>query len=186
MIRVALLGPPLLLLIAALFQVTVLADLRPMGLVPDLVLVVVIVTTLVRGAGWGGGLGMAAGLILDVLSGELIGLGAATKMLTGILVGKAFRGLFPENYIVPALAVFSATLVDQTLYGLGARTFGVPIQLLAAMWEVVLPLAILNSLIALPLYPYVLRRISDAAEARRRRAGRAAWRVERRAVNGSR
>lgn len=140
------------ILLALLLQSTVLAALPLWGVYPDLILVVVVAFSLLKGPVFGARYGFFAGLGLDLLIGEMVGLNAVTKMLVGAVVGAMADKLYKENYLVPFLSVMAATLLDQLLYWLGATAFGLAIPWSYAFHRVLGPLSLYNGVLILLVY----------------------------------
>ncbi|MDR7417095.1 MAG: rod shape-determining protein MreD [Armatimonadota bacterium] len=78
----------------------------------DLVLLVVVTWALLRGPEAGAGVGLAGGLLQDLLSGHALGLLAGPKILVGFLCGMWRDVVQPGGAGIPALAALGAFLVD--------------------------------------------------------------------------
>ena len=98
----------LLVLVAALVQVTLLSRLGLPGATPDLVLVVVLALAFVRGPTAGAGIGFGAGLLVDVIppADGPLGLSALLLALAGYAAGR-----FVDRTERSALAPLVATAV---------------------------------------------------------------------------
>lgn len=123
------------------------------GLRPDLVLILVVTVALRWGMAAGAAVGFTAGLVVDVLDGRLIGLGAAAKGLAGGGVGWVGRTLFASHVLVPALLIFGASAVEQTFYLAGTWAFGLGLPAVDAALKVVLSSAGYDMLAGIVLYP---------------------------------
>lgn len=152
------LGAGLLILGALLLQNTAFSLLLFLGVKPDLVLLVVVAWALTRGAKEGLFLGGAAGLLLDLLRGHWIGLGAVTYLTTGYLVGLLEDHLFKENVLVPMLVAFFATLLYQLLFLLLGNSFGLGYPLFFTLWRITFPSVLYNAALA-PLVYWQVRRL---------------------------
>lgn len=141
----------LISIIAIVIQTTLFSAWPFLTVVPDLVLVLVVLFSLINGPSFGLKFGFFAGLGLDLLIGEMIGLGALTKMIIGLAVGLGARRFYKENYIIPLVSVIVATLVDQCLYAVGMVIFAVPVPITVII-ENFLPLVIYNGILCLLLY----------------------------------
>lgn len=91
------------------------------GIKPDLLLIVIISFTLIRGEGKNGAvrgaiLGISAGLIQDLLYSDILGLNALSKFLTGLLVGYSSQSVFKGNIIIPFIITFLATVFNGFIY----------------------------------------------------------------------
>jgi rod shape-determining protein MreD len=138
-----------------LLQGTVINRFTFLGVRPDLVLVVVGSVALARG--WAEGLvwGITGGLLEDILSGSLPGSRALAKGVTGFILGLVEGTVFKENPLLPAVALFAGTLVDEVLFFLAAGTFGqVKWTFVTALRRVMLPNALVTAAFAPFLYRY--------------------------------
>ena len=84
----------LLLLFAALVQVSVTSNIQVASGHPDLLLVLVISVALLRGPGFGAAAGFWAGLVLDIASFQTLGLTSLLLTLAG------YFQLFAEPYVM--------------------------------------------------------------------------------------
>jgi len=122
------------------------------GVRPDLILVLVVIFSLLNGGKFGAKFGFFAGLMLDLLVGQMIGLNAVTKMLIGASVGVLSERVFKENYFVPFICVFVATWIDQFLFLFGTVLFGETLYWNIAVTRVVLPMSLYNAVFVLLIY----------------------------------
>lgn len=136
------------------------------GLRPDLVLILVVTIALRRGATAGAAVGFAAGLVVDVLEGRLIGLGAAAKGLAGGCAGWVSRALFANHFLVLVILVFGASLLEHTFYLAGMWAFGLTLPTADAAFRVLLAGAIYDTVGGVLFYPLLDRaaRALDVAE----------------------
>ncbi|BCV25782.1 rod shape-determining protein MreD [Gelria sp. Kuro-4] len=126
------------------------------GVRPDFVLM--IVGSVGLASGWGKGLlwGAAGGLLEDVFSGSLPGSHALAKSVTGFVLGLAEGQVFKENPLLPAVALFIGTVVEQVLFFLAAGAFGqVRWTFITALLRVVVPTALVNAVFAPLVFHYV-------------------------------
>ncbi|NLM69793.1 MAG: rod shape-determining protein MreD [Firmicutes bacterium] len=142
----------LIIISALVIQTTIFTSWSLFAVVPDLILVLVVLFSLINGPIFGAKFGFAAGLALDLLVGELIGLNALTKMIIGIVVGLLALRFYKENYVIPLLCVIAATIADQLLYALGMTIFGVSVPLKLLVEQILLPLMLYNGILSLLLY----------------------------------
>lgn len=99
-----------LVIIALILQSTVLELVR-FYVKPDLVLILVVFFALLQGTRQGFLLGLAVGLLEDLLIGRYLGLHSLTMALTAGTVGLLEDKVFKENLLVPVIVVFGATLL---------------------------------------------------------------------------
>ena len=83
---------------------------------PDIVLIRVVFYALFHGHIHGGLLGVAFGLMEDLMTGRFIGLNAICKGLTGFIVGLMSERLYKNNFSIPVITVFVATFLHSIIY----------------------------------------------------------------------
>ena len=83
---------------------------------PDIVLILVVFYALFHGHIHGGLLGVAFGLMEDLMTGRFIGLNAICKGLTGFIVGLMSERLYKNNFSIPVITVFVATFLHSIIY----------------------------------------------------------------------
>ena len=113
----------------------------------DLPAAMAIAFGLVSGPLTGALAGLFGGLLADMLTGRLIGLGMLTHGIVGLLSGLLSRRLFSENLLVPFVAGALLICLEQMLYLLGARAFGVVIPLGKSLARLILPSLWYNGLL---------------------------------------
>lgn len=148
--------------VVAIFQVSAISSLHPLGATPDLLLVALVSVALVRGALTGAIAGFAAGLIVDVATLGTLGLTALLLTLMGYWAGRYGETAGRSRAYAPLLAVVAIT----ALYGIGAYvlTFmlGDAVAARSALAPL-LPAMLLNAVLALPVYG-VMRRLAGGGE----------------------
>lgn len=140
-----------LVILALVVQTTMFPSWSFLVVTPDLILVLTVILALLNGPKFGAIFGFLAGLGLDLMVGELIGLNALTKMLVGGLVGLGALRFYKENYIVPLISVVAATIFDRGLYLVGMLVFGLNLSGFFLV-KLLLPLVLYNGVIILLLY----------------------------------
>lgn len=103
---------------------TVFNGLSVAGGKPDFVLILVIFFAIFQGSTSGGFMGVALGLLEDLLTGRFIGVNALCKGFLGYLAGVSERNLYKNNFFVPMVAVFLATFLNALLYYLFSVLIG--------------------------------------------------------------
>jgi rod shape-determining protein MreD len=150
-----------LLAVAALLQSVLGPSLPLVRGRPDLVLVVVIAWSMLRGSGEGAFVGFLGGLLLDSVAYTPFGINAALFGLIGYCIGlpevNVYRGNLP--YFLGITAV--ATLVYHTLYFLLLQAMGYSMPPLIETYAAALPAAVLNALLVPPTF-IVCRRLVRA------------------------
>lgn len=147
-----------LVVIAGIVIQSTILPILPIGIVPDLILVMVVCTGLICGSGEGALLGFLAGLVLDAAGSSFLGFHAITNMLVGFTFGLMEEKVFKENLFVPIVAMLVATLQHEILFFVVAKAYG---QMEALLWptfkSITIPLAISNSLMSPFIYLRLLR-----------------------------
>ncbi len=145
---------PLLLLVAAV-QST-LAHLFMVGNVkPDLVLLVVISWSLLRGSHEGVVWGLIGGLCLDLFSGAPLGASSIGLMTAGLLAGEGETNIFKGNILLPLFFAHIGTVV---YYGILLIVFALTRQSLPvgpSVSQVILPAAVMNAAVITFVYTFV-------------------------------
>ncbi|MGD0996766.1 MAG: rod shape-determining protein MreD [Thermoleophilia bacterium] len=141
-----------LLIVATLLQTTVAANIRILGANPDFVLVFVVAVALLRGAEIGATFGFFAGGIVSIALFEPPGVRSLALVAVGYLVGRYAETADLSPSVAPIVSVFVATLIAESLELLAQFLFGreVPVLYLIGRW--VIPLLVLDTLLAVPLY----------------------------------
>lgn len=102
----------LLLVTAVAFQVSLLPTLRPLGIVPNLALVVMVLASLSVTTSEGLIAAVISGLVLDLASGANFGLWTGIMVLVVLVVGMLHRaGIELDRSWVPLALVAGATFV---------------------------------------------------------------------------
>lgn len=137
----------ILVLFAILLQSTLFNFLQVAGVKPDLVLLLVVFNSFLRGSREGAFLGFLAGLFLDIFTGNYIGMNALSKMLIGYLVGLAEARFYKESVIIASIVTFMAGILN--LLAVYVLMFYVNIEVSPyyALPQVVLPAAVYTTLL---------------------------------------
>jgi rod shape-determining protein MreD len=108
----------------AVIQSTILAQIVPLGVVPDLALVLLAAASWRHGSLSGEIAGFIIGLSFDALGLAPLGVHASIFTLTGYLFGRMQGSIAPGRYILPAVAAGTATLIKYTGSFLLSLVFG--------------------------------------------------------------
>ncbi|NLJ33738.1 MAG: rod shape-determining protein MreD [Firmicutes bacterium] len=147
----------LLVLLCLILQSTLLATFSPWGLIPDLILIYVVSTALIRGSNEGALWGFFAGLGLDLISSGFLGLHCLLKMVLGFFIGLVEEKIFKDNLLLPVLVLFAATLVHELLFLLFAASYKqLEVRFLPALSTIILPLSLYNALLSPFFYAKLL------------------------------
>jgi rod shape-determining protein MreD len=145
--------PPAILITAALLQATLSPYLKVNGVHPDLVLVLVIGWTTLRGLPEGLAWALIGGLSLDFLSGAPFGIFTLT-VLAVMVVTTLFHGrLFGSSIIIPLSLTFPLSLLFNGLALLLLNLLGRSIAWEEALSNILIPAAIFNTAIMVIFFP---------------------------------
>lgn len=147
------LGLLLLGLGGIVLEATLLPAIKLAGIKADLLVVILAIYALLQGAPRGAALGLAYGLLEDLYLGKYLGLNALSKMLIGYLVGLSKDRLNQDNWLVPGILAFFATIGQGFLVLLLTYVTGQGYPWLAGL-EVILPMAFYDSGLALLGYNF--------------------------------
>jgi len=142
----------------ALIQATLAPRVTLLGVKPDLMLVPVVCWGLLRGAAESLRWAFAGGLMLDLLSGAPFGVTTLSLILISYLSALGEMSVLRLNFLVPVAVMALASIAYNTLFLLLLQMFGRSILWDVAFTHVVLPAALINTLI-MPLVYFPLRRL---------------------------
>jgi rod shape-determining protein MreD len=123
------------------------------GVKPDLMLLVVISWSLLRGAREGIVWGFIGGLCLDLFSGTPLGLSALALLIVSFFSGLGEATIFHTHIILPLATAFFASLIYDSIFLLVLRALGWPLVWLDSFIRLVLPASLLNVLLIPLVYP---------------------------------
>jgi len=141
-----------LVFLAALLQVTIFTTLELFGGTADLLLLVLIGIALLRGSVAGAVTGFFAGLLLDVLTLDTLGVAALVLALAGYWTGRYGETTGRARARAPLVAVVVVTILV-TVFGYGLHfLIGEEVSARRALLETLLPSLGLNLLLAVPVF----------------------------------
>jgi rod shape-determining protein MreD len=141
-----------LVIVAVIVQTSVAPYLTVLGAKPDAAMVVVVSVAMMRGPIWGAAVGFAAGLLIDIALFQTMGISSFLFTLAGYFSGRYAEGVDPTSWFPPIFIVFVCTLVVQLLHAVMMYLLGVEASLYFVLLRIVLPTAILNALLAAPIF----------------------------------
>jgi rod shape-determining protein MreD len=128
------------------------------GITPDLVLLVVVSWSLLRGIGRGLPMGLFGGLILELISGGPFGGVILSLLAASAATTYAHTGISRDSVWLPLAAGSLATVLYIGLYGLVLRASGRPVDLALGLLQIMVPSVALNVIAMYPIY-WLLRRL---------------------------
>ena len=103
-------------LIAFLLQLAVFPQLKIFGVQPDLILIIAVVVAIQDGPVEGALVGFLGGLLQDVASPQVMGVGAFSKAVAAFVAGVAKDLFMTYTIMLPVLLVFLATILELSLH----------------------------------------------------------------------
>lgn len=142
----------LLITINFLLQTTIFENLMILDTKPNLLLVLVVAFSFLRGDLEGATLGFFTGLLVDMFFGYFLGLNAFSYMLVGFMVGYVSVELYKDNIFICFLLVLVFNLVFGIIYFILTAFFlGYP-NLMFFLWDIIVPEALYSSVVAFFIY----------------------------------
>lgn len=126
--------------------------LTMLGVKPDLVLLVVISWSLLRGAGEGMIWALIGGIGLDLVSGTPFGTSTVALVVLSSVAGLAELSVFRTHIALPLIATLIATLAYDLFFLLLLHVRGVSIAWTDSLIKVVLPSTLFNVLLSPLVY----------------------------------
>jgi rod shape-determining protein MreD len=148
----------LLLLPAAVLQVTLAPRLELLGAFPNFVLLAVVGWTLVRGAGAGIRWAIAGGLLLDLLAPGPLGVHALALAVAAYGTGFLKRSFEPDPILLPSASGALATVAYNLVLVGVSEVLGHPVAFLPVLQAWVAPSALYDAAL-LPILLVLLRRV---------------------------
>jgi len=135
-----------------MLQTSALPSFSAGGIVPDVMLLVVISWSLLRGARAALPLALGGGLLLDLLSGGPFGAATVSLVLTSLVMGLEQLNLFRDSVWLPLLAGILATMLYNGGYLIMLAVFGRAVRWLPTVQQVILPEMALNVAVMYPVF----------------------------------
>ena len=138
----------LLLIAIVIMQATAMPHLTIMDVKPDLMLLMVISWSLLRGAQEGVIWALVGGMGLDLLSGAPFGTSTVPLVIISLLAGVGELSVFRTHITLPLIATLIATLAYDLFFLLLLHMQGRSIAWADSLTKVVLPSTLFNVLLA--------------------------------------
>jgi rod shape-determining protein MreD len=143
----------LLLVTAALAQATILPALGPIAVLPNLVLVLLLVWSALRGVAEGLAWVFTVGVLMDLLALDPLGCNGLALLPVALLAGPARRRFFHSGMVFPLLLAMLATVAHALVLAvLRGMDDGGALLPAAAVARLTFLQALLNALLVPPLY----------------------------------
>jgi rod shape-determining protein MreD len=131
-------------------QQTLMLDLRIGGVHPDIMVLLPVAAGIVGGPGRGASMGFGSGLVADLFLPTPFGLSALVGTLVGFAVGLATVALDRSSWWLPVVAAVLSSGVYVVLYALLGSILGEPQMLHVDLTRIVVVVAAVNALLAVP------------------------------------
>jgi rod shape-determining protein MreD len=151
---------PILLIGTAIVQATLSPYMKINGVHPDLVLLLVIGWTVLRGLEDGATWALIGGVSLDFLSGAPFGVFSLSLLLVAVITGFFHGRTFGSSIVVPLILTFPLSLVFNGMALILLNLLGHPMVWSDAVYNVMTPAAIFNTGVMMLVFPplYLLNR----------------------------
>ena len=153
-------------LVAVVLQVAVAPNVAIFAAQPNFLLAYVLTVAIANPLGAGPVLPFALGLLFDLLGTGPVGGMALLFTLASLAASRAFGVLDNDTLFMPLAILVAASFAVEMLYGILLVALGSPVDLADAFFYRALPCALYDCVVALVLYPLVVRLVSGAAQDR--------------------
>ena len=99
-------------LLAFILQIAVMPQLKLFGVQPDLILVVAVVVAVQEGPVEGAIVGFCGGMMMDIVSPQVMGVGAFSETVAAFLAGMLKEFFMTYSILLPVLLVFIVTILE--------------------------------------------------------------------------
>ena len=152
----------LIVIVAVILQLSFFSFLSILGATPYVVPVVVVSLGLLGGGVVGAVCGFFAGLLMDSLLLQTLGVSSLVLLSIGYLAGRYREGFEIRGAVVPALLTGGFTIIAATGFAAIELMLGVDATVSLLVVREILVQALLATLLAFPLYPLVRRALGAA------------------------
>ncbi|HHU90149.1 MAG TPA: rod shape-determining protein MreD [Clostridiaceae bacterium] len=160
-----------LIWITAFCQSTLLEYLEIFNVRPNILIVLMVIVALLRSTVESAAMGLLFGLTMDILMGKTLGWYALLFFLVSIPISMINDKLYREKFLVLITFAFSSTVLIETVFFLIIFMFRGYSYLPYLFGTVIVPEAIYNSILILPLFKPVSKayNLLDTVDRRRNR-----------------
>lgn len=146
-----------LFVVAVLLQTLLISRISVLGVQADLFLILTVVVGMSYGSVGGAVFGFIAGIVADTAFMQTLGVRAFIYVLVGYLAGVVILRFVSVRPAAVFLVVLGASFSAQVVYGLFQFVMGPRGGFFTILGVQVLPEAILDALVAVPVYVLLLR-----------------------------
>ena len=148
-----------LVFVAGLLQAVVMSSILVFGGAPDLLLVVVVSLGLLRGSVVGAFFGFGAGLVVDLVTLDTLGVTSLVLTLAGFWAGRYGETTGRGRALAPLVAVGVITVLAGVFGFTLHYLLGEEVVARQALVNTLLPTLVLNLILAFPVYGLVRRTV---------------------------
>jgi rod shape-determining protein MreD len=141
----------LIFFIFFILQTTVFEKIKVYNVKPNIIIVLIICYSLAKGSIRGGTIGLIAGIVIDIITGKIFGLHTFICFYTGLLAGLLYKRFFRESYMVIIVTTFVFTIFYEFLFYFMKYYIWTETGFGYAMKMIILPEAIYNSILVVPV-----------------------------------
>ena len=138
-----------------ILQSTLLQYFKIFNIIPNTTLVLVVVFSILWGKYRGASIGLVAGLVQDILFGEMVGTNALIYMLIGLIIGSLESSIFKENSFTPVFFSTLSTFVYHLLFYFIMTIADNQIPFLLILRNIVLIEVIYNAVFSVAIYKII-------------------------------
>lgn len=137
---------------STLFQYT-----RIFGVKPDFTIILITSYAIMRGSSYGGFIGLASGLLQDLVFGCSMGVNGFSYMITGYLIGQSNENVFKDSYVPSIIFNIGAVFIYQHLFFLITYFSKTNISYAHALLNIMIPQSIYNAILGSIAYRLIYR-----------------------------
>lgn len=145
------------LILALILQAGLAPYIAVGGVTPNMFLLIVVTVAFVQGPRSGTLVGFMGGLLFDLVGTGPIGPAALVLCIIGFLVGSLQENTFAEGWTLPLVVLFFAGLLSELFYALSLAVLSEAALTFTAVFQVMLPSALYNVVLAILVYPWLAR-----------------------------
>jgi rod shape-determining protein MreD len=141
-----------ILLVAVILQSTIVPEIRIGSGGPDLILMLVLSWTLLAGIEEGVYWAIVGGILQDLINGVPTGTSALALVVAAFAINLTLGSVGRSNLIVPPIVAVVGTVIYQFLLAAMLAAFGRPVPISYVLAYVMLPTALFNVILMLPIF----------------------------------
>jgi len=127
------------------------------GVKPNLMLIIIICFSLLRGSVGGAVIGLFSGILMDFFAAEVFGLHSLLCMYTGVVTGSLSSRFVRENYLVAVLFTFVLSFVYESIFFFLRFYMWGETQIVFFLKNTILLEAVYNCILVIPVYYSIIR-----------------------------